>query len=285
MRRQAVMFLILALAAGGLAAFLASQMLRTPPAVAEGNPASVSVAVAARDMDVGTLLAADDVWLVDWPQEALPIGYSTSAADVVGRGLLQPVKANEPLMASKLANPELGGGMHIIIPQGERAMSVRVDDVVGVAGFVLPGTRVDVVVTMDRAAGQEEAATRLVLQNLEVISAGQSLERNPEGEPQQVPVVTLLVNPEEAEQLALAHSNGRLQLALRSPLDLDTVNTRGIRASELIAGRARPRAVAAAGPRRAPAPARSSTVELEIYRGPERSTATVDTTIGGGGAQ
>lgn len=283
MRRQAVVFLVLALAAGSLAAILATRMLRTPPPVVEGAEASVTVAVAARDMDVGTLLNENDIQMVDWPGEAVPAGYSSSAAEVVGRGLLAPVKANEPLLSSKLANAELGGGMHIIIPEGKRAMSVRVDDVVGVAGFVLPGTRVDVLVTMDRAAGQNEAATRLVLQNLEVISAGQSLERNPEGEPQQVPVVTLLVGPEEAEQLALAHSNGRLQLALRSPLDLDTVSTPGIRASRLIAGAPAPRPVVASAPRRAPAPQRSSQVPLEIYRGPERSTTTVDTTIGGGG--
>ena len=232
---------------------------------------------------MGTLLEAQEVVLIDWPAGAVPVGYSTSAAEVVGRGLLAPVKANEPLLASKLANPEFGGGMHIIIPDGHRAMSVRVDDVVGVAGFVLPGTRVDVVVTMDRAANQTEPTTRLVLQNLEVISAGQSLERNPDGDPQQVAVVTLLVDPEEAEQLALAHSNGSLQLAMRSPLDLDTVSTPGITATRLIAGRPEPRRVVASGPRRAPNPQRPATVELEVYRGPERETATVDTTIGGGG--
>lgn len=283
MRRQAVMFLVLALAAGGMAALLAARMLRTPPPVVEGAEAPVSVAVAARDMNVGTLLSAEDVRLVGWPSGSIPVGYSTTAAEVVGRGLLAPVKANEPLLSSKLANPESGGGMQIIIPEGKRAMAVRVDDVVGVAGFVLPGTRVDVLVTMDRAAGQNEAATRLVLQDLEVISAGQSLERNPEGDPQQVPVVTLLVTPEEAEKLALAHSNGRLQLALRGPLDLDTVSTPGINASRLIAGRPEPRPVVRAAPSSAPAPRRPAAVELEIYRGPERSTATVDTTIGGGG--
>jgi pilus assembly protein CpaB len=222
-----------------------------------------------------------DVELVEWPAGRVPVGYSTAVDEVVGRGLLAPVKTNEPLLASKLATPESGGGMHIIIPQGKRAMSVRVDDVVGVSGFVLPGTRVDVLVTMDRAAGQDEAATRLVLQNLEVISAGQSLERNPEGEPQQVPVVTLLVGPIEAEELALAHSNGRLQLALRSPLDLDSVSTPGIRASRLIAGAPAPRPVVRSSAP-APAPAAPSNTQLEIYRGPERSTADVDPTIGGG---
>lgn len=283
MRRQALMFLVLALAAGGLAAILARQMLRTPAPVAEGAEMStVGVAVAARDMNVGTLLSAEDVQMIDWPAAAVPVGYSSSAADLVGRGLIAPVKLNEPLLSVKLAAPESGGGLHIVIPEGHRAMSVRVDDVVGVAGFVLPGTRVDVVVTIDRASGQQEAQTRLILQNLEVISAGTSVERNPEGEPQQVPVVTLLVSPEEAEKLALAHSSGRIQLALRSPLDMDTVSTPGTRATTLVAGAPAPRRVSSA-PRPAAAPARSSQVQLEIYRGPEREEATVDTTIGGGG--
>ncbi len=290
MRRQAVLLLILALSAGGLAAFLAIQVLRAPDPVAQDGetPGAVSVAVATRDMNVGTLLQEEDVRLVDWPSSDVPSGYSTSVGEVVGRGLLTPVRTNEPLMASRLAGPESGGGMHIMIPEGRRAMSVRVDDVVGVAGFVLPGTRVDVVVTMDRADDLSEPATRLVLQNLEVMSAGQSIERNPQGEPVQVPVVTLLVDPEEAETLALAHSNGRLQLALRSPLDVDSVDTRGIWASQVIGGRPQPTVAASPAPRAAPAraaPQPSPQVELEVYRGPQRSTSTVDTTLGGGGGQ
>jgi pilus assembly protein CpaB len=288
MRRQALIFIVLALAAGGLAALLAARMLRTPPTSAgsEGVPA-VSVVVANRDMNVGTLIQQEDIRMVDWPAGQVPVGYPTSAAEVVGRGLLTPVRTNEPLLAGKLANPELGGGMHIMIPEGMRAMSVRVDDVVGVAGFVLPGTRVDVVVTMDQANVLTEAATRVVLQNIEVISAGQSIERNPQGEPVQVPVVTLLVDPEQAEELAMAHTNGRLQLALRSPMDLDSVGTRGLSASQLIAGRPQQAApVVSSAPRPAAAPApppAPATVQLEIIRGPERSTSTVDTTLGGGG--
>lgn len=279
MRRQAQLLLILALSAGGLAALLATQMLRAPapPSGDDGRPATVSVAVADRDMNVGTLLGADDVRLVDWPAGNVPVGYSTSASEVVGRGLLVPVRANEPLLSSKLASPGAGGGMHIMIPEGKRAMSVRVDDVVGVAGFVLPGTRVDVVVTMERGARQGEPVTQVVLQNLEVISAGQSIERNPNGDPSQVSVVTLLVGPDDAEKLALAHSNARLQLALRNPLDMDSVSTLGIQASHLIGGRPAPR-VARAGN---PAPRPPTRLQVEVYRGLERSTSTVDTTIGG----
>ncbi len=283
MRRQALLLLTLSLAAGGLAAFLAIQVLRSPePSAGDGDtPAVVPVAVAARDMNVGVLLTSEDIRMVDWPGHSLPAGYSTSAAEVVGRGLLTPVGTNEPLLSSKLAGPDAGGGMQIMIPQGRRAMSVRVDDVVGVAGFVLPGTRVDVVVTLDRGTNQSEPETRVVLHNLEVLSAGQSIERNPDGNPEQVSVVTLLVDPEEAEKLALAHSNARLQLALRNPLDLDSIDSPGIRASHLLAGRPAPPApvVRSSAPAPSPPP-QPSRLEVEVYRGPERSTSTVDTAIG-----
>ncbi len=294
MRRQAVIFLVLAIVAGGLAALLAARVLRSPPPVAQdGGPlAFQSVAVASRDLNIGHFLEPDDIRFVDWPAGAVPAGYSTSAAEVVGRGLLTPVRMNEPLLSEKLASPDAGGGLQIIIPDGKRAMSVRVDDVVGVAGFVLPGSRVDVLVTLDRVGQQDEAATRLVLQNLEVVTAGQSIERRPDGTPQQVPVVTLLVDPDEAEQLALAHSNGRLQLALRNPLDLDSTSTGGIRASQLLAGPPQPQpavvqaAPRPAGPAPAPAaPAQPQRFQLEVYRGPQRSTSEVEQTLeaGGGG--
>jgi len=263
------------------------RVLRTPEAnVAQAAESVTSVAVAARDMNAGTVLGAEDVLMVDWPGGYLPLGYSTSAADLVGRGLLQPVRTNEPLLSEKLASIESGGGMPIMIPAGKRAMSVRVDEVVGVAGFVLPGTRVDVVVTMDRTGSSDEAQTRLVLQNIEVVSAGQSLERDPDGNPVEVAVVTVLVGPEQAEQLALSHSNGRLQLALRNPLDMDSVSTPGISASQVIAGRPQP-VVRSTAPRPAAAPVQQAPtqLQLEVYRGPERSTSDVDRTLeaGGGG--
>lgn len=275
MRKNAFLFLFLAVAAGGVAAMLAARLLEPPEAAAdEGSAIAMkSVAVAARDMNVGTLLTAEDVRLVNWPAGQIPEGYSSSIPDLIGRGLLTPVSTNEPLLASKMASRESGGGMLIMIPAGKRAMSVRVDDVVGVSGFVLPGTRVDVLVTIERAAGQEQPATRLVLQNLEVVSAGKSIERDVEGKPQEVSVVTLVVGPEEAEKLALAHTSGRLQLALRNPLDLDSVQTPGIDTRQLIAGRPVPRATIRSA-RRPSGPVR---LQMEIYRGHERTTSTVDT--------
>ena len=277
MRRQPLLLLGLAVVAGGLAALLALQVLRTPPPTVEetDEPGTVSVVVAARDLDVGTLVTEEDVTLVDWPSDAVPSGYATSPEEVVDRGLLTTVAENAPLLSRQMASPEAGAGMQTTIPEGKRAMSVSVDDVVGVAGFVLPGTRVDVVVTMDSNTPTGEPTTQAVLQNLKVLSAGQNIASRPEGEAEQVPVVTLAVDPEEAEKLAMAHSNGRIQLALRNPLDLELEETAGIQASHLIGGPPAP--VAAPAPAPEPEPPR----ELEIYRGDQRSTSTVDSEIGG----
>lgn len=282
MRNRSGFLLLLALLAGTVAGFLALRFLRDPigAAVMDRGPseAVVQVVVAARNLAVGSVVRPDDVRLVDWPGAVLPAGYSRSAAEVVGRGLLSAVALNEPLLSSKLALPEAGGGLSILIPEGKRAMSVRVDDVIGVAGFVVPGTRVDVLVTLDRTAGQEDPATQLILQNIEVMATGQSIQRDSRGEPQAATVVTLLVEPEEGERLALSSTNGRIQLALRNSMDLDSVDTNGIRASGLLL---RPRPAPGpvvfrprvAGPPAPPPP--PSQFRVEVYRGPERTEATV----------
>ena len=153
MRNRVGYMLAAALVTGGIAAYLAYSVLQEP-GEAESRAATdvevVDVAVAARDMGAGTVLQSEDVKLVEWPARSVPSDFSRSPSEVVGRGLLSDVKTNEPLMASKVASKEAGGGLPVTIPPGKRAMSVRVDDVVGVAGFVLPGTRVDVLVTLDQ---------------------------------------------------------------------------------------------------------------------------------------
>jgi pilus assembly protein CpaB len=172
--------------------------------------------------------------------------------------------------------PEAGGGLSILIPEGKRAMAVRVDDVVGVAGFVVPGTRVDVVVTLDESGGGsgDQPVTQLVLQNIEVMASGQSIQRDARGEPQTTTVVTLLVDPEQGEMLGLSATNGRIQLALRNALDPDTVPTMGARIANLLR-RPPPAPVRSSGPA-APRPAAAPTrVQVEVYRGPVRSESTV----------
>ncbi len=283
MNRRAGFMLAAALITGGLAAYLAFGVLRgrggTEPRTATLEV--VDVVVAARDMGAGTLLEPEDVKLIEWPAGAVPTGFSRSPAEVVGRGLLADVKLNEPLLTSKVASSEAGAGLPVLIPHGMRAMSVKVDDVVGVAGFVLPGTRVDVLVTLDQMAGQAVPRTRILLQNIRVASAGQITERDAQGEPQSVPVVTLLVTPEEAEKLALGSGKGTIRLALRHSLDTDLVATPGVLASRLISDPPAPRPSRSASrppPRPPVAAARPAPThfEVEVYRGPERSTSTVE---------
>ncbi len=277
-QRRFVLVLILAIALGGLAGLLALRFLsqQATPLMATEAPRGQMV-VAAADLPLGHLLRAEDVRVVDWHSSALPEGYYASTAEVIGRGLITPVKANEPLMANKLADKESGGGLPIVIPEGMRGMSVRVDEVIGVAGFVLPGTRVDVLLTITpRTSGQEEPMTRIILQNIQVLTSGQTIQQDANGTPQTVSVVTLLVTPEEAERLTLASTEGRIQLALRNTLDLGNVETPGIRANALISP---PRATQApnASAVRVAAPAQRTeptTTVVEVLRGGERTIST-----------
>lgn len=282
MQRRAVVILVVALACAGLAAYLAIRFLGGEEAGESRTVTLQPVAVAAQPLSVGHTITEEDVKMVQWPADAVPVGFSESASEVVGRGVITPVAANEPLLASKLARAEAGGGLPIVIPEGLRAMSVAVNEVIGVAGFVLPGTYVDVLVTAQEPQGGEEPETQVVLQDVKVLSAGQTIERTADGQAQTSSVVTLLVTPEDAETLTLAADYGRLQLALRNTLDRDSVETEGLDAAGILPrwrqGRTRAaRPAAAAAPRRPP-----SRVEVEIYRGPQRSTSTVDTARGGG---
>ena len=183
--------------------------------------------MAARDLTLGTVLTPEDVKLADWPGGTLPEGYSASVEEVLGRGVITNVVLNEPLLSRKMAVKEAGGGLPIVIPEGMRGVSVRVDDVISIAGFVLPGTRVDVMVTLDEGAQQNNPVTKLILQNIPVLTSGQVVEHDVNGEPVQVTVITLMVDPEQAEQLVLAATRGRIQLALRNTLDVDSVEHGG----------------------------------------------------------
>ena len=276
MRTRVGIVFLMALVAAALAAYLAFTVVRDRgPVVIQATEAPTAhVVVAARDMDVGYMLTAEDIRLAEWPSTMLPEGYSSTPAEVVGRGLLTPIKLNEPLLSGKLALKEAGGGLPIIIPEGKRAMSVKVDQVIGVAGFTLPGTRVDVLVTLDNVVNMSEPITQIVLQNVEVLTAGQVIERDTDGEPVSVPVVTLLVDPEDSEKLTMATSKGRIQLALRNTLDMDTVLTPGARPRNLL----RQQQVVRSG-RSVPA-----SVSIEVYRGPERSVEGVKRPADGEGS-
>jgi pilus assembly protein CpaB len=232
------MVLGLALASGGLAAYLALTFLRIQKPLLAAQPTGAHVVVAAKDLKVGTTVRPTDVRLVPWPETALPTGYLGTVDAVVGRGVITPVRMNEPLLDGKLASKGAGAGLQITIPDGLRAVSVKVDEVIGVAGFVLPGTRVDVIMTLPPkpGTGVKETMTHLFMQNVLALAAGQAVQQDAEGKPLRVTVITLLVTPEQAEVLILAGSEGKIQLALRNTLDLDTVETRGAQAEALLKG-------------------------------------------------
>ena len=273
MRNRVAYILTAALITGGVAAYLAFTVLQDSGEEADTRAATVElvdVVVAARNMKAGTVVGKEDVELVEFPSRSVPSGYSRSPAEVLGRGLLTSVSASEPLLSSKLARKEAGGGLPVTIPEGMRAMSIEVDEVVGVAGFVLPATRVDVYVVLGQAAGESEPRARLLLQNVKVASAGQTTERDAQGEPQTVQVVTLIVNPAQGEKLALASTEGRIRLALRNTLDADTVATSGVTASRLVTDPPPPQ------PDRSYVPREPTRFSVEVYHGPERSTSTVE---------
>lgn len=256
---------------GLLAGYVALVYVSEEPAPLEAATVSRTAVVATRDLPAGAIIRREDVKSVSWPGSAVPTGLATQPGDVVGRGLITEVRENEPLLDWKLAQKEAGGGLSITIPEGMRAVSVRVDEVVGVAGFVLPGTRVDVLATVVPGTDRTQTTTRIILQNVRTLAADQQHQQDLNGEPVYVTVVTLLLTPEQAEVLTLAATEGRIQLALRNTLDAGEVATSGQRITTLVTGsgaRPRPSSGRASTPRavqRRPAPV------IESYEGGRRT--------------
>jgi pilus assembly protein CpaB len=256
------------LASGLLAGYLALVYVSEEPAPLQANePEGTQVVVAGRDLPSGTIVTREDLAIVDWPGGNLPEGFLSQPGEVVGRGVIAYVHRNEPLLDAKLASKEAGGGLPITIPAGFRALSVEVDEVIGVAGFVLPGTQVDVLATVMPGTNRSETTTRIILQKIPVLTADQSFQTDPAGDPVLVTVVTLLVKPDEAEALTLASTEGQIHLALRNTLDVDSVSTQGMRINGLVQGPPkRAPATASAAPARPP----EDTV-VETYKGGSRT--------------
>jgi pilus assembly protein CpaB len=203
---------------------------------------STQLVVASHELGVGTLIKESDFKAVDWsaPQ---PKGGIANPADVIGRGVVVTINEGEPIVESRIAARGAGAGLAATIPSGMRAVAVRVNDVVGVAGFVLPGMRVDLLIAGNPpggAAGNLGTLEKTLLQNIQVLSAGQNIQKDAEGKPVSVPVVNLLVTPEQAETLSLASSETRIQLVLRNPMDRETVKTPGTAVANLFSGQTGP---------------------------------------------
>jgi pilus assembly protein CpaB len=233
--------------------------------------ATTRVVVASAPMPLGTRLVADQLKLVDWPtSDPLP-GSFTRIEDCVGRALVTPVVPNEAIMEHKLAAREAGAGLPAVIPEGMRALSVRVDDVVGVAGFVVPETMVDVLATGDTGnANGSSTVTRTILEDVRVLAAGQQITQDKDGKPQTVAVVTLLVNPDQADKLTLASNEGRLRLALRNTIDTKQTNPPPVSRAEVFFGQPAPKVRVAHAPAAKPKPEEPYTVE--VIKGDKKET-------------
>lgn len=226
----------LAIIFGLAAGYSALRYLNTRPEVVQvaADNETVSAVLAARDLPLGKSLEDEDLRLIEWPAQALPLGVARTKEEVIGQSLITDVRANEVILASKLDQEGLLGILPLIEP-GMRAMSISVDQVVGVAGFVTPQTKVDVILVM-QPQGSTDMTSKIILQNVQALAAGETIQKTEDGSPVVVPVVTVLVTPDEAEKLALASQEGMIRLALRNTLDLETVETAGERRSRLFTG-------------------------------------------------
>jgi pilus assembly protein CpaB len=236
----------------------------TPTAAPTGH-----IVVAAHALPLGARLTDSDLSLVPWPSGSPMAGTFTRKEECVNRAITTALAENEPVMETKLAPKDGGAGLTVAIPEGMRAVSVAVNEVVDVSGFVLPGTMVDVVATATLTQGQSEPVTRTILENVRVLAAGQKIEQDREGKPQTVAVITLLVDPAQADKLAMAATQGKIQLALRNTIDTKLVTPPPVYLSSLFGGEGPKKAAA---PTRAAKPAAPPPYEIEVISGDKKET-------------
>ena len=280
-------FLLVLLVAVGLASIASYAVYRavTRIPVREVEVRSTQIVVAAKPVPVGAMLKADDVKLAAWPERAIVPNSFTSIEAVVNRGVVDGLEENQPITESRLAPVGSGAGLPPTITAGMRALSIKVDEVIGVAGFVVPGTHVDIIVTSrGGGGGRDEPMSRIVVNNIEVLTAGTRFDQEKsrqDGQPVPTSVVTLLVTPEDAERIALAQNQGQLSLALRNPLDTASVETQGVRMASLMGAPAPPpveRKVAGRVVMRTPkpeAPPAPKAYTVETIRAAKRTEETI----------
>src|SRR6267378_6349054 len=237
MRNKRFLFVLIgALLFGLLAAVSVSRYLSSAQAYTKNLN---RVAVAKVAIPLGSKILPEQVTMVQFPKESTPDGTFESPEKLAGRVAVVNIAPREPITESRLAPEGTAGGLSAVIPEGYRAMTVKVDDVVGISGFIMPGTLVDVVVTIDpqEKAGMQDPISKIVLQNIKVLANGQNIDKpQDQREANSVKAVTLLVTPEQAEKLALAASEGKLQLVMRNSIDQGDEQTLGIDKRGLLSG-------------------------------------------------
>ena len=297
MNRRLISVLLFALVVASLTSYVLYRLILVR-VQSQGQGRTVAtnrLVVAKHDIQVGSLIADSDLDDVAWgapvPDEAL-----RTRQEIVGRGVVATIFQNEPILLGRLAPRGAGAGLAATIPVGMRAVALRVNEVVGLAGFVMPGMRVDVLIAGNAPSAEQArfgTLCRTVLQNIEVLSAGQNLNKTNDAKPESAQVVNLLVTPTQAEILNLAMSETKVQLVLRNPLDNKVQSPPGTSMASLFgvtdhlpAGVA-PGALVAPSPRRPAAvtTAHSQTLQrevarVEVFRGIKKSEETFDLPIG-----
>ena len=237
MNKRFLSVLVFALVVSALASLVLYKLISTKLAASAKAP-STQIVTANHDLIIGTLIKDSDLKVVDWTGSAVK-GAITNPADAIGRGVVATINESEPIVDSRLAPRGAGAGLAATIPPGMRAVAVHVNDVVGVAGFVTPGMRVDLLIAGNPPGGGTPGTgtvEKTLLQNIEVLSAGQNIQKDAEGKPVSVGVVTVLVTPEQAEILSLASNETRIQMVLRNPIDKEVSKTPGTTVSNLFTG-------------------------------------------------
>lgn len=280
MNKRFISVLVFALVVAGAASITVYRLL-VGRINTDAAAATTKILVASRNLDAGTILRERDVDAAPW-SGAVPEGAFLKPADLVGRAVATSIYGNEPVTEKRLGPKGSGGGLAATIPTGMRAVAIRVNDVAGVAGFVVPGTRVDVIVSSGgsgsggmgsggfslggslgislpsisipsmNSGAETEAGTRTLLQNILVLSAGQDFKQDAEGKPVSVQVVNLLVTPLQAEMLSLASNQMTMQLVLRNPVDNELARSKGVTMSNIFTIQDQAPPPADGGPRPAP---------------------------------
>ncbi len=278
-RNRALIALVVAIVIAVIASRFVYRQIQNASSV---KPVEVShVVVASRPLALGTPLTPQDLTLITWPKDTPLAGSFSRIQDCIGRSVIAPVSKNEAILEAKLAPKEAGVGLPAAIPVGMRAVSVRVDDVVGVSGFAMPGTMVDVMAT-GTPQGADDSLTRTIIQDVRVLAAGQTVEQDTQGKPHTVGVVTLLLTPKQSDELTMASTDNRIHLALRNTIDTKLIEKPiPVFKSVLLLGGAQPHVSSGGGGHRAPRrsvrpekPAGPAPYVVEVIKGNKKTDQT-----------
>ncbi|HHT9126476.1 MAG TPA: Flp pilus assembly protein CpaB [Candidatus Brocadiia bacterium] len=267
---RSVIFLVLAVFFGLIASRQISKYIENRVQLEKGAAKvedvfiTQGVVVASTDIPWGTRLTDEQLRVTSWPKDCVPHGAFCEIKQLVGRAAKTELVKGEPILDPKLAPEGFKGGITGVIPDGKRAITIRVNEIAGVAGFVLPGSRVDVILTIEMKEGKHKAVSKMLLENMLVLAVDQRM-RQEEDKPAIVNAVTLLASPDEAEKLALANNKGTLQLAMRNGLDATPVVTAGIGIEDILYMDTKGVANGA-----------SRKFAIEVIKGAERSQVTFD---------